>query len=214
MADKKAPRNRKIPAQTAETALAERDNEPDTPFVDGKPTTKARSAVELRLRHASWAEIAETLDYATPNAAKDAVMKAIAYLAGGPETYIALQQQIGMELDLVLRSLAPKAMARTMKVPDPREVGVPEEQRQQITVDNPDHLTYVREYRATLREKIDLFGLAAPKRIQIDTPGSKELDDLVSAVVVAHRGELPPEGNPFDMELDADGVYVQVDGAA
>lgn len=170
-----------------------------------KPPQKARAAVELRLRHASWAEIAETLDYESPLAAQNAVEATLAWLVGAPETYVSMQKQMGMELDLVLRSLAPNAMSSTISDPSDPEPDVKKRKR----IANENHLAYVKEYRQTLEQKARLFGLNAPTRVQIDSPDAAALDELVSSVVAAQRGAVPASGNIFDMEL-ADGVYVAV----
>ena len=118
------------------------------------------ASVALRLAGGSYTEIAEALDFATPDDARRAVEATLANEAITAEDRDTLRTQESMRLQRLLRSVWAKA-----------------------TDDNhPEHLTAVRVARELIERNIKLHGLDAPTEITVHTPTQDEIEQWVHTI--------------------------------
>jgi len=131
----------------------------DQPYPRGN-----RAATGLRLAGASWGEIAEVLDLASPAAAKAAVTADLATTGSDAEGRDQLRDTEGERLNRLLRGVWRKAT-------DP---------------DSPDHLASVRAALAVIDRRIRLYGLDAPAEVVVHSPTTSEIDAWVGALLAGH----------------------------
>ena len=125
-----------------------------------KQHRQGMAALALRLAGATYAEIAETLTYASSDIARVAVESELANMAADPEKREQLRMLESTRLERLLRSLWQKAI-------DP---------------ETPEHLSYVKTALSIIDRRIRLFGLDAPTEIAIHTPTQAEIDAWVAQV--------------------------------
>lgn len=144
----------------------------------------AKSALTLKIAGASYFEIAQTLDYASPTAARIAVERMLAASLPGEVDYTGLRQLANARLDALLRSVAPTAM----------------------NTKHADHLAYARMMLGVVDRQIKLNGLDAPQ-IHLINPGDDELTKYVDAMADVMGATKPIEGDIFALEEGPDGVW-------
>lgn len=125
----------------------------------------ARSAVALKLAGASYSEIAETLGFAGPVEARNAVERDLANQAIKDSDGIeALRTEESMRIQRLLRSVWRKATDEA----------------------DPEHLPAVRVALSLIDRNIRLRGLDAPTEVVVHNPAQAEIDAWV-AMVTQHE---------------------------
>lgn len=134
----------------------------------------SRSATALRLAGATYAEIAETLGFAGPVEARNAVERDLANHAAraDDESMERLRTEESMRILRLLRGVWRKATDEH----------------------DPEHLPAVRVALALIDRNIRLRGLDAPTEVVVHNPTAAEIDAWVSMVVTSTVA--------FDMEDD------------
>lgn len=161
------------------------------------PQRTARAALNMATAGASNAEIAELLGYDSPATARAAWEGQLAVAYEHETDYEAFRRMQSARLNRGLKTIAARAFAPTIKVPDPKRRG------EMMEVANDDQLSWLREWRANVESLSRLHGLEAAKVMAIVTPDAKQLELVVSTVANAiNRGE-ELEGDIFgDREDD------------
>lgn len=172
--------------------------EVEAPKIDKKEgMRRGKAAAAMLIAGASLAEIAERLDYVTPEHARDAAYRVIgdAYRPG--IDYAAYQSLAAARLEAVIKASAPLAQTRYLEETDPKT-------GKKIKVRNEDQFVAMREFRAATNDWIKLYGLQAPTRLEIQTPGAMELAAVVGSLVEAARGPQAIEGDIFADVIEDD----------
>jgi hypothetical protein len=157
--------------------------EVDQREADQSPGRRVAAALNLYLAGANYIEIANTLNYASPQAAQLAVERAMAEVDFPDADKSAARQKMSLQLDMLLKATVPKALKQA----------------------RDDQLAYVQTTVKILERKAKLLGLDAPTQIAIN-PDDRQMDTLVMSVLEV-AGALPsPEGDPFADIEDAEVV--------
>jgi hypothetical protein len=144
---------------------------------------RVAAALNLFLAGANYIEIANTLNYASAEAAQLAVERAMAEVDFPDADKSAARQKMSMQLDMLLKATVPKALKQA----------------------RDDQLAYVQTSVKILERKAKLLGLDAPTQVHIN-PDDRQVDQLVLSVLEV-AGALPsPEGDPFEDIEDAEVV--------
>lgn len=148
------------------------------PSVERARQRKANAALELKLANATWGEIAETLGYPTPRAAKVAVER-------------ALEANLQSEDRELLRGLASARLERLVRAV----------WHKAINPENPEQMVAITKVREVISDHRKLLGLDAPTEVIIHQPTRTELEEWVAKVV---NRATPPviEGDIIDVTWD------------
>lgn len=177
------------------------DNDDDAVEVRSKPVRSVRAAVAMKIAGASYVEIAQTLEYRTPAAARMAVEQGLASTIEDEDDLRAVRKMSSARLEALMKSLAPNALHP--KIIDPLD----KDGRRMVA--NPDHLPYAREFLRVVDRHIRLHGADAPQLIGLVNPNAEQFEQVIGALVRGELGAPPEEGDIF--EEDADGVYRERD---
>lgn len=180
----------KIPPEEQEVEVVEQE-------VRRATVTRTKAAVSMRIAGASYAEIAEVLEFETPATARAVVEKGIAGTYDDPENIESMRGMARARMETLLRSLAPKALS---------DKKVITKNGQKITVENTEHLAYAREFRATVDRLVALDGLAAPQVHRFETPAVERFNEVLREVVSTRNAIAAPEADIFDAEVVDDDV--------
>jgi len=175
--------------------MIQQDSEdPDGVSADGRETNrknlvrarerKANAAIQLSLAGATWAEIAQSLGYPTPRAAKVATEKALEKALVSGDDRDKMRDMANQRLNRLLRGVWQKAI-------DP---------------DHPEHLLAVTKAREIIAQHAKLFGLDAPAEFVVHAPSEQALEEWVASVVALKA----PDVEEYDI-LDIDGVEIEDD---
>jgi hypothetical protein len=145
--------------------------------IDRARQRKANAAVEMRLAHATWEEIAEVLGYPTARQALVATEKALEDHVLNMEDREALRAMAGARLERLTKAVWPKA----------------------IDQKHPDQMAAQREARANMDRYIKLFGLDAPTEVVVHSPTENEIEQWVNSVTM---GQTPTVEEPDIFEID------------
>lgn len=148
-------------------------------------TRRLAAALNLYLAGASFLDIKNALDYASVQAAKMAVERAIAATEFPDADKGSARMKMAMQLDMLLKAVVPNAVKK----------------------DRDDQLAYVQTTVRILERKAKLLGLDAPTMVHVN-PAGDDLDRLMTQVLTV-AGALPsPEGDPWadDEPVDAEVV--------
>lgn len=148
-----------------------------------KPIRSSRAAVAMKVSGASYEDIADVLEYASPAAARMAVEKALADSVDADTDYRSLRAVASLQLDGLLKATFPKA--RNTK--------------------DPDQLAYVRMALSIVDRKIKLHGVDAPQMITIIDPGAEEFERVIALAATRMGPQVAPEGDIFELEQAPDG---------
>lgn len=145
-------------------------------------SNRSQAATNLRALGASYAEIAEELEYSSAIEARQVVEATLAGIIDESKDYMALRALEHLRLEGLYRSVAPKAMDET----------------------NPDQLGYHRAALSVLDRIAKLHGLDAPQRLEFVNPGAEEFEAVLSAMMHASpQGAIEPD--IFELEaIDAE----------
>lgn len=122
---------------------------------------KANAAIQLRLEHHSWQEIAETIGYPTARHAQIATERALEKRAAEELSPKVLRQIASGRLEALTKSVWKKAQDE----------------------DHPEHLIAVSKARDLVGDWIKLHGAAAPAEVTIHSPSEGEIDEFVGRLV-------------------------------
>lgn len=122
--------------------------------------TRAAAAVKMAVEGVSYTDIARTLDYESPAAAKKAVWSSIGDIEIDADEVKRKRDLMGKGLGRLLQS----SMRRATNPHD------------------PDHLAYQRVVLAIMDRQARLYGLDAPTNLVVHTPTQREIDEYVSHV--------------------------------
>lgn len=156
-------------------------------MAERKPSNKSTAAVALKLAGASYAEIADALEFPTPRAARHAVEEVLAAHAADPASRETLRAEAVARLERLLRGAWAKA----------------------TTPDHPEHIPSAKFALAVVDRVIRLQGLDAPAEVVVHTPTVREIDEWVSKVTGTALDDLRALEDPTIVEAE-----VIEDGAA
>ena len=171
-----------------------------------KPVRSARAALAMKIHGANDVEIAEMLDYASPQSARAAWEEALASTVDPTLDYKALRGLRTAQLEAGLKSLAQRALNEYVREPDPNDPTG----KSKIRVKNEEHLAYSQMFLRYMDRIIRVQGLDAPQVVSLVTPGVAEFEEVVSRLALAATGAGAEEGDIF--EEGPDGVFEQVEG--
>lgn len=165
---------------------------------------RVRATLAMMLAGARDDEIAEQLNYSSPQAARGVWMKALG------ETYdpnLDLRSARAVAHNRLLsgmKALAPRALSEYVMEDrvDPNDMT----KMKKVRVRNEDLPTYSKLYLEYVKTLIALEGVAVPQTIHLVTPDAKELE-LFVAGVLKDSVEKVEEGDIF--EEGPDGVFEQ-----
>jgi len=151
---------------------------------EGKPPTRALANVEMRVLGFSFQQIADKLLYASPGAAYNAFMAAVAAVHN-PEDTTSMRQKQSARLELLFKSVIGKA----------------------IDQKSPDQLAYNKRATEIIAEISKLHGVNAPQVVAVVNPDARKFDEVVQRLKEIEAGEVEPEGDIFGMIEGEDGVF-------
>lgn len=159
---------------------------------DVQMRSRSEAAAALRVHGASYAEIAETLEYSSSADARMAVEQVLAATVDETKDYLALRALEGLRLEGLYRAVAPRA----------------------LDTDDPDQLGFHRAALNVLDRIAKLHGLDAPQRLELVNPGADEFERVLAEMRRASdRGE--PEPDLYELEvLDAEWEEADHDAAS
>lgn len=169
-------------------------------------TTRHRAAAKLRVRGADYADIAETLGYLNPQAARAAVEIALANM--NPEEDLTSQRQLAdARLEALLRSVSKNALSPTVTIEKlNQKTGEMVEEK----VLNEAQIPYAKIYLSIVDRIIKLKGLDAPTQIELHSPDAIEFERVIRGLAAITREGQAEEGDIF--VENEDGVF-EGDGA-
>jgi hypothetical protein len=159
----------------------------DAPRPDGRAPRSAKAAVAMKIAGASYADIAQVLDYVNATSARMAVEQALAEAADDTSDYKALRALESLRLDGLLKAAYPKA----------------------IDKNSPDQIAFMQKSLQIIDRQIKLHGVDAPQVISLVTPTTEEFDQAVQLLVAAKGDQENPEADIFALEQAPDGVTWQ-----
>lgn len=175
--------------------MTEGIDDADAPAAPGKQLSfrSVRAAVNMKIAGASYAEIAEVLEYTSAAAARQAVEQGIAD-AYEPKDTASLRRITNARLEGLFQ-MSWKNAQETRPAVDEWGDEIPG-----VVERNPEQLAWVRQAADIVGRLNKLHGLDAPTQLQV-SPGAIEFEDTVSRLVaVAQRG-LPKEADIFGEEI-------------
>lgn len=118
---------------------------------------KADAALSMSLSGATWGEIAESLGFPTPRAARTATEKALARQLEREDDREKMRKMAGARLERLLRGIWTKAI-------DPN---------------SPEQMSAISRSRELIADYSKLWGLNAPTEVTVHSPSQSELEDWV-----------------------------------
>lgn len=141
-------------------------------------STRSRAAAALRIAGASYADVAETLEYASPSEARKAVEQVLAETVDETRDYQALRALASLRLEGLLKAVIDKA----------------------TNPQHPDQLGFHRAALSVVDRWVKLHGLDAPQRVALITPASEEFERVVSLMMSASPVRTAAEADIFELE--------------
>lgn len=172
-----------------------------------KPVRSSRAALAMKIHGANDVEIAEMLDYASPQSARAAWEEALASTVDPTMDYKALRGLRTAQLEAGLKSLAPRALNEYIREADPDDPTG----KKKIRVRNDEHLAYSQMFLRYMDRIIRVQGLDAPQVVSLVTPGVAEFEEVVSRLALAATGAGAEEGDIF--AEGPDGVFEKIEEA-
>lgn len=149
-----------------------------------------RAAANLKLDGASYVEIADTLEFDSPEEAKAVVERALS-LTHSPDDWDTLRLVAGARAEKILRQSLAMASATYLVDPETGE-----------HIPNTDRLAWHRQAGVDLMNHAIITGAKAPTKVEI-TPDEERLDELVRRLVKAQGVEDIVDAEVLDLgELD------------
>lgn len=121
--------------------------------------TQTEMAVALRIRGASYTQIARIAEYSSPTHARSAVERALASTAESPEERERMRVLVDKRLNRLLSAVMTKALDE----------------------DSPEQLAFNARALAIVDRQAKLWGLDAPTQVQI-TPSDQHIQDYINRV--------------------------------
>lgn len=183
--------------------MADEVSDEDQPVAGKKQVAlrTVRAAVNMKIAGASYAEIAEVLEYTSPAAARMAVEQGLAD-AYEPKDTASLRRITNARLEGLFQ-MSWRNASETRPARDDFGDVIPG------TVErNPEQLPWIRQAADIVSRISKLHGLDAPTQIQV-SPGALELEDTVSRLVAHAQRSLPREADIFAAEEVIDVAEVE-----
>ena len=139
-------------------------------------TRRALSAVTLKVSGASYQAIARTLDYPSPDAARQAVELVLSE-TNDAQNRDVIRNLNGRRLDKLIRSVWGKATDQN----------------------DPEHLSAVRTAAMLIDRHIRLYGADAPTELVVHNPAAAEIETWVAQMAQQRLAQLPPEADVIDI---------------
>lgn len=161
--------------------------------------TRSEAAAALRVVGASYAEIAEQLEFTSAFEARRAVEQVLAATVDESRDYLALRALEGLRLEGLYRAVVERA----------------------LDTDDSEQLGFHRAALSVLDRIAKLHGLDAPQRLELVNPGAEEFERVLAEMRKAtERGAIEPD--IFELEEiqgeweegDDDGDDTGLEGAA
>ena len=165
---------------------------------------RVRATLGMMLAGARDDEIAQTLNYRSPQAARAVWMKALGETFDPNLDLRSARAVQHQRLLAGMKSLAPRALSEYVMEDrvDPNDIT----KMKKVRVRNEDHLGYSKLYLEYVKAIIMLEGVQVPQTIHLVTPDAKELETFVAGVLKDSVDKVE-EGDIF--EEGEDGVYEQ-----
>ncbi|HET6896883.1 MAG TPA: hypothetical protein VFK70_00980 [Vicinamibacteria bacterium] len=145
---------------------------------------RSQAAVALRLAGASYAEVADVLEYADARTARHEVEDVLAASAADPADRETLRREALGRLERLLRATWAKA----------------------TTPDHPEHIPAAKFALSVVDRVIRLQGLDAPAELVVHTPTMREIDAWVATVTAVDVEDLRAleDRSIIDVEAEPD----------
>lgn len=140
-------------------------------------STRARAATALRVHGATYAEIADQLEYPTESEARKAVEGVLASTADETKDYRALRALANLRLEGLFKAVAGRA----------------------LNENDPDQLGFHRAASQIMDRWIKLNGLDAPQRIEFTNPSTEEFENVITLMVASAGEEKVSEADIFEL---------------
>lgn len=152
---------------------------------------RARAAVNLKLAGASYVDIAETLEFPSPEAAKREVERALA-VTHSPDEWETLRLVAAARAEQMFARSSAMAAADYLVLEDGEKVP------------NMEKLAWHRQAGVDLMNHATITGAKAPAKIEI-TPDEEKLDSIVTALVQRMGHEDILDAEVLELEQLPDG---------
>lgn len=171
-----------------------------------KPDQRAVACVNMKLAGAPFHEIAEHLGYASPSAAEQAYVSALAGMYP-VETWESLRQVEAMRAEQLFRQSLAMAQADYLVVED--------EDGNEIQVPNTERRQWHEQAGKDLMMHATITGAKAPARVEVNA-NTQEINQMVEIILSQQRGESTaieasiwdvadiPEGDVVEAEVVED----------
>lgn len=150
---------------------------------------RALAATEMKLAGATYQEIYEVLELASPAIARRLVEHTLASNTDETKDYSALRSLTSLRLEGLLKSVWPRATDQN----------------------DPEQLSYHRAGLSVIDRFAKLHGLDAPTRVAIFSPSSEQMDKVVTAMLVASGVTDADEADIFAMDDIEDAEWEDAD---
>lgn len=155
-----------------------------------KPDQRAVACVNLRLAGTPFHEIANELGYASPSAAEQAYVSALAGMYP-VETWEALRQVEAMRAEQLFRQSFAMASADYLVVED--------EDGNEVQIPNSERRQWHEQAAKDLMMHATITGAKAPTRVEVSAD-TQEINHMVEVLLSQNRGGREVEANIWDVE--------------
>lgn len=199
-------------SETRAAAAAERGDPPKKPRTKGQiprlprrdidpeklatPDQRSVACVNLKLAGASFVDIAKELSYASPQAAEQAYVSALANMFP-PEAWESLRQIEAMRAEQLFAQSFAMASADYLVV---------DEDGEEVQVPNTERLKWHEQAAKDLMMHAAITGAKAPARVEVSA-STQELNQMVEIILHNNGAERAIEASVFDVaDIPDDGV--------
>jgi hypothetical protein len=166
-----------IPSNELKRATRQVGTAADYKYAESMAEVQARAMTAAWSKGATYAEIAEEWQV-TPAIARIAVERALADSLDDFEDRAKQRTRLNLHLNSLMKAVTDRALDKKDR----------------------EQPAYVRLALLINERYAKLNGLDAPTEHILHTPDADELDQWVAAVVKLNGGDVPEEGDPFDLE--------------
>lgn len=156
----------------------------------GKPDQRAVACVNLKLAGAPFHQIAEELGYASPAAAEQAYVSALAGMYP-VETWESLRQVEALR--------AEQLFARSFAMASADYLVVEGDDGEEVQVPNTERRQWHEQAAKDLMMHATITGAKAPARVEVNA-NTQEINQMVEIILSQQRGDRALEANIWDLE--------------
>lgn len=157
--------------------------DPNADLTEADADTKAQAAFTLKLKGASYADIARVLEYANPKAAKNAVERVLASASNDPESIDHGRIIANRRYERLLMAVMSKALKE----------------------DDPNHLAYHARAVAVVDRIARINGLDAAQQIQVTVNDDQIREYVANMAKLAGYATQAIEADILDAEIVDEG---------